>query len=70
MSDFARNNHLHPSKISSDPVNEPYHVNKNTIAKLEQDLNKVKLLPKHDPITKKWVSYDNIKKFPEVLEDE
>ena len=54
----------------SDPATEPFHVDKNTIAKLEQDLNKVKLVLKRDPTTKKWVSYDKIKKFPEVIEDE
>ena len=54
----------------NDIENEPFHVDNNTIAKLQHDLNKVKLVSKHDPTTKKWVSYDKIKKFPEVIEDE
>ena len=54
----------------NDIENEPFHVDNNTIAKLQHDLNKVKLVLKGDPTTKKWVSYDKIKKFPEVIEDE
>ena len=56
--------------IQGDHVDEPYYVDRNTIAKLEQDLNKVKLVLKRDPNTKNWVSYDKIKKFPEVSEDD
>ena len=54
----------------NDIENEPFHVDNNTIAKLQHDLNKVKLVLKHDPTTKKWVSYDKIQKFPEIIEDE
>ena len=60
ISDSARN----------DIENEPFHVDNNTIAKLQHDLNKVKLVLKRDPTTKKWVSYDKIQKFPEIIEDE
>ena len=70
VSDLSQNSHLPSPEISSDPVKEPYYVDRNTIAKLEQDLNKVKLILKRDPNTKNWVSYDNIKKFPEASDDE
>ena len=59
VSDLSHNSHLPSSEIPSDPVNEPYYVDRNTIAKLEQDLNKVKLVLKRDPNTKNWVFYDN-----------
>ena len=70
VSDLSHKSHLPSPEIPSDPVNEPYYVDRDTIAKLEQDLNKVKLTLRQDPNTKNWVSYDNIKKFPEVSEDE
>ena len=70
VSDLYHNSHLPSPDIPSYPMNEPDYVDRDTIAKLEQDLNKVKLVLKRDPNTKNWVSYDKIKKFPEVSEDE
>ena len=70
MSNLSHESHLPSPEIPSEPMNEPYHVDRDTIAKLEQDLNKVKLTLRRDPGTKNWVSYDHIKKFPEVSEDE
>ena len=69
-SDLSHNSHVPSPEIPSDPVNEPYYVDRNTIAILEQDLNKVKLVLKRDPNMKNWVSYDKIKKFPEASEDD
>ena len=54
----------------NDIENEPFHVDSNTIAKLQHDLNKVKLVLKRDPTSKQWVSYDKIQKFPAIIEDE
>ena len=50
--------------------NEPFHVDSNTIAKLQHDLNKVKLVLKRDPTSKQWVSFDKIMKFATIMEDE
>ena len=69
-SDLSHNNHVPSSEVIDDHVDEPYHVDENTIAKLERDLNKVKLVLKRDPNTKNWVSYDMIKKFPEASEED
>ena len=69
-SDLSHNNHVPSSEVIDDHVDEPYHINENTIAKLERDLNKVKLVLKRDPNTKNWVSYDMIKKFPEASEED
>ena len=70
ISNLSNESHLPSPEIPSDPMNEPYHVDRDTIAKLEQDLNKVKLTLRRDPGTKNRVSYDHIKKFSEVSEDE
>ena len=50
--------------------NEPFHVDSNTIAKLQNDLNKVKLVLKRDPTSKQWVSFDKIMKFPTIIEED
>ena len=69
-SDLSHNNHALSSKVIDDHIDEPYHVDENTIAKLEKNLNKVKFVLKRDPNTKNWVSYDMIKKFPEASEED
>ena len=51
-------------------MDEPFHVDQNTIAKLENDLNRIKLVIKRDPNTKNWVLYDKIRKFPEAQEED
>ena len=66
---LSHESNLPSPEIPSEPVQEPYHVDKDTIAKLEQDLNKIKLTLKSIPGSKNWVSYDNIQKFP-INEDE
>ena len=69
-SDLSHNSHVPSPVIQGDHVDEPYYVDRNTIAKLEQDLNKVKLVLNCDPNTKNWVSYDKMKKFPEASEED
>ena len=51
---------MNPSEL----LPEPFHVDKNTIEKLEKDLNKIKLTLKKDPNSKNWVLYQSIQKFP------
>ena len=41
-SDLSHNSYVPSPVIQGDHVDEPYYVDRNTIAKLEQDLNKVK----------------------------
>ena len=37
---------------------------------MQNDLNRIKLVIKKDPKTKEWVSYENIKKFPEAQNED
>ena len=64
---LSNESNLPSPEIPSEPVQEPYHVDRDTIAKLEQDLNKIKLTLKRDPGSKNWVSYDNIQNFLELI---
>ena len=65
-SNLSRNDNLPSPSINNDHVDEPFHVDEKTIAKMQNDLNKIKLVIKKDPNTKNWVSYENIKKSPEA----
>ena len=59
------------SESTNDHIeNKPFHVDSNTIAKLQNDLNKVKLVLKRDPTSKQWVSFDKIMKFPTIIEED
>ena len=69
-SDLSHKNNLPSPTVNDDHVDEPFHVDENTIAKLENDLNQIKLVIKRDPNTKNWVSYDKIRKFPEAQEED
>ena len=51
------------NSINNDPENNPFHVDEKTIAKMQNDLNKIKIKIKKIPITK-GVSYEDIKRFP------
>ena len=48
---------------NNDSEKDPFHVDKKTIEKLENDLSKIKIKLKKVPITK-GVSYEDIKGFP------
>ena len=55
--------------INNDPENNPFHVDEKTIAKMQNDLNKIKIKIKKIPTTK-GVSYEDIKKFPETQNED
>ena len=55
-----------PSNSSNnDSENDPFHVDEKTLAKMQNDLSKIKIKLKKIPITK-GVSYEDIKRFPET----
>ena len=61
---LSQETNLPSSQNSCEPLKEPYQVNEETISKLQQDLNKIKLKIKRVPGTTDWVPYEDIKKFP------
>ena len=70
-STLSLNDNLSSPPVNNDHVDEPFHVDEKTIVKMQNDLNKIKLVIKKDPNTKNWVSYEKIRKFPEAqIEDE
>ena len=48
---------------NNDSEKDPFHVDKQIIEKLQNDLSKIKIKLKKVPITKR-VSYEDIKRFP------
>ena len=69
-SNLSRNDNLPSPPVNNDHVDEPFHVDEKTIGKMQNDLNKIKLVIKKDPNTKNWVSYENIRKFPEAQDED
>ena len=67
---LSQENNLPSSQNSSEPIKEPYQVNEETISKLEQDINKIKLKFKRVPGSTDWVPYEDIKKFPQTTEED
>ena len=65
---LSKENNLPLSQISSETIKEPYQVNEETISKLEQDINRIKLKFKRVPGSTDWVPYENVKKFPQTTE--
>ena len=45
-------------------------MNEETISKLEQDINRIKLKFKRVPGSTDWVPYEDIKKFPQTTEED
>ena len=45
-------------------------MNEETISKLKHDINRIKLKFKRDPGSTDWLPYENIKKFPQVTEED
>ena len=54
----------HPSSSTLHPPDN-FHVDHETIRKMEEDLGKIKLTIKKDPTSKNWVSFKSIEHFPE-----
>ena len=69
-STLSRNDNLPSHSINNDHEDQPFHVDEKTIAKMQNDLNKIKLKIKKEPKIKKGVSYENIKKFPEAQNED
>lgn len=56
-----------PSTLEqTEVVPDAFHVDQDTIQKLEDDLHNIKLTLKRDPDSKNWVSYKSIEKFSDA----
>ena len=67
---LSQETNLPSSQDCCEPLKEPYQVNEETISKLQQDINKIKLKFKRVPGSTDWVPYKDIKKFPQTTEED
>ena len=67
---LSQETNVHWSQNFSEPLKEPYQVNEETISKLQQDINKIKLKFKRVPGSTDWVPYEDIKKFHQTTEED